>query len=151
MIVNEYVRPGDVRLEYRGLVLIGADSQEALRTAHAARDQNKLWNFAELTLRNQGEPNSGWITDEVMRAIGSSIPALNTDVMMEARNADEVQVAMTVAEGQAESVGITATPSFQAGPTGGTLTVVDLNTNDQDTIRTALDAALAEAQQLRSS
>lgn len=144
MIVDEYVRPGNVRLEYRGLAFIGTDSQEALRTAHAAGDQNKLWNFTELTFQNQGEPNSGWVTDDSMRAIGSSIPGLNTDLMMEARDADEVQVAITVAEGQAESAGINATPTFQVGLTGGALVVVDLNTNDQDAIRAILDDALAD-------
>ena len=43
-VVENYVRPGRVKLVYRGVQIIGPNSQEGLRAIYAAGRQNKLWN-----------------------------------------------------------------------------------------------------------
>jgi protein-disulfide isomerase len=45
-IVEEYVRPRRVQLEYRGLAFLGPDSETALRYALAASFQNRFWQQA---------------------------------------------------------------------------------------------------------
>ena len=59
-IVDEYVRPGHVRLVFRGLAFIGPESDTALRTALAAGAQGRLWNVVHLLYGNQGAENAGW-------------------------------------------------------------------------------------------
>jgi protein-disulfide isomerase len=53
-LIKRYVRLGKIRIEYRGLSFIGADSNGLLTLVQAAGEQNKLWNVAELEYANQG-------------------------------------------------------------------------------------------------
>jgi protein-disulfide isomerase len=71
-IVPRYVRAGRVRLVFRNLAFLGADSLVAARMAAAAALQNRLWQFVYLVYRNQGEENSGWITDADLRRVAAA-------------------------------------------------------------------------------
>ena len=51
-IVDEYVRPGHVRVVFRGLAFIGPESDTALRTALAAGSQGRLWHVVHLLYGN---------------------------------------------------------------------------------------------------
>src|SRR5262249_15227950 len=42
-VVRDFVRTGKVRLVYRGIEIIGPDSEPGLRAIFAAGAQNKLW------------------------------------------------------------------------------------------------------------
>ena len=72
-VIDRYVKPGTARLEFRGLSFIGEDSTRALRFVHAAAAKNKAWNVIELLYENQGEENSGWVTDGLVRAIATEV------------------------------------------------------------------------------
>ena len=76
-IVDEYVRPGRVKIDFRGLAFLGPDSLKALRIAVAAGFQNKLWEVVGLFYENQGEENSGWVTDELIDEILAEVPGLD--------------------------------------------------------------------------
>ena len=65
-VVENYVRPGRLKLVYNGVQIIGPNSQAGLRAIYAAGRQNKLWNLADALYRRQGAENSGWITDAVI-------------------------------------------------------------------------------------
>ena len=54
-IVRDYVRPGKVRMDFRGLKFIGPDSEQALRFAYAAGLQGKLWHAVDLLTRTRGK------------------------------------------------------------------------------------------------
>ena len=45
-IVEEYVKPGRVKIDFRGLAFLGADSDKALRIVIASGFQNKLWEIS---------------------------------------------------------------------------------------------------------
>ena len=68
-VVNEYVKPGRLQLDFRGLAFLGPDSEKALRVALAAGKQNKLWDVVGLFYEDQGEENSGWVTDALIDEI----------------------------------------------------------------------------------
>src|SRR6185503_8555245 len=53
-IVNEYVRTGRLKIDFRGLAFLGPDSDKALKIAMAAGLQNKLWQVVGLFYENQG-------------------------------------------------------------------------------------------------
>ena len=48
------MRPGRLKLVYRGIEIIGPNSQPGLRAIYAAGKQNKLWNLADALYRAPG-------------------------------------------------------------------------------------------------
>jgi protein-disulfide isomerase len=120
-LVETYVRPGDVRIVYRGVPIIGPDSETGLSAAYAAGLQNKLWQFSDITYVNQGEENSGWLDDEFVRAAAASVEGLDVERVMEERDSAEVEELLQAARADAEAIGLEGTPTFQVGKTGGEL------------------------------
>jgi protein-disulfide isomerase len=141
-LVQEYVRDGQLRIEFRGLTFIGPESEEALRAAVSAGQQDKLWNMVELVYTNQGAENSGWVTDDFLRSVGEAVPGLDVDRMMEARDSAEVTATIeeSAAEGQADQV--SGTPSFLLGETGGDLQKLQVSSLGPDEFRAAIDQLL---------
>lgn len=139
-IIDEYVRPGKVKLVFTGLVFIGPDSEPALRATYAAGLQGKLWNYLDLLYRNQGPENSGWVTDGLLRAVGESIPGLDVNAMLTARSSPDVDNAIAFSAQQAQSARVDQTPTFFAGKTGGTLQQVAISSLTADAFRPTLDA-----------
>ncbi len=141
-IIGEYVRPGKVKIVFDGIAFLGPDSEKALRATYAAGLQNKLWNFVDLLYRNQGAENSGWVTDALLRAAAQAVPGLDPGTMLAARQTPEVDNALAATQQQATSARVSSTPSFFAGPTGGTLNRIGVTSLTPPQFRTALDALL---------
>jgi protein-disulfide isomerase len=139
-IVRDYVRSGKVKLVYFGIQIVGPNSEQGLRAVYAAGLQDKLWNFSHLLYQSQGAENSGWITDDLLRRIGDSIPGFDTEKMMADRQSPDVDAALAAAAQQATSARVDRTPMFFAGPTGGTLRQIPLTALSADAFRPALDA-----------
>jgi len=139
-IVREYVRSGKAKIEFRGLTFVGPDSDPALRTALAAGQDGRLWHVVELLYHNQGAENSGWVTEDLLeRAVSSA--RLDASRTLDARSDADVQRQLEAAADAATDDQVPGTPAFSVGPTGGALQL--LPTNDAETLRTAIDAALA--------
>lgn len=141
-IVSEYVRPGKVKLVFNGMTFIGHDSETALRTAYAASLQGKLWNVVDLLYKNQGAENSGWVSDGLLRSVGEAVPGLDAQQMLDQTNSNEVNQALAKGDFQAQQAHVSQTPSFFAGPTGGTLAPVPVSQLDPTPFRAALDDLL---------
>ncbi len=80
-IVDEYVRTGKVKVDFRGLEFLGDDSNKALRAVLAAAKQNKAWQLIELLYDHQGAENSGWVTDDLVSELAGSIAGLDVGEM----------------------------------------------------------------------
>ena len=141
-IVKEYVRTGKVKLVYFGIPIIGQNSEAGLRAVYAAGLQDKLWNFSHLLYKSQGAENSGWITDTLLRRIGDSIPGFDTQKMLADRQSAEVDAALSASTQQATNGHVDRTPTFFAGPTGGTLQQIALTALSADAFRPTLDALI---------
>ncbi len=141
-IVDEYVRAGRVRIEFRGLAFIGPESRVALSTVLAAGQQGKLWNVLHLLYANQGHENAGWVTDDLLRRIGGSVAGLDVERMLEGRSSAGVERELVAAQQSADLAGIDSTPSFLAGPTGGTLEPLVVSSLGPEDIRARLDQLL---------
>jgi protein-disulfide isomerase len=111
-VVNEYVRPGNVKVEYRGYPFIGSDSMKAQRFLFAAAEQNKLWNLEEALYRYQGAENSGWVTDDLIRQLAGKIKGLDVDELFAAANRDDIGTAARQAYNDAVAAGVSSTPSL---------------------------------------
>jgi protein-disulfide isomerase len=142
-IVNDYVRPGKVRLVFGGLAFLGPDSERGLRFALAAGRQNRLWNVVHLLYANQGAENGGWLSDDLLRSVGSTTSGLQLDQAVADAPSQPVSEDIAAIKSQASALGIQGTPSFAAGRTDGRLAPVEISTLDADGLRPALDSLLA--------
>jgi protein-disulfide isomerase len=110
-VLRDYVRPGDLKLEYRGIVIIGPNSVKGLRAIYAAAPQNKLWNMVDALYAQQGAENSGWITNDVIRSAAQQAGA-NPDQILARMNTPAVTAQLTRAAKQAAADQVRGTPSF---------------------------------------
>ena len=140
-LVDEYVRTGKVKAEFRGFPFIGDDSVKAHRFLLAAARQNKLWNLQEALYRNQGGENSGWVTDDLIRRVAGEIPGLDVDQMFADASLPAIEQEAAGAGAAASSAGITGTPTFLIGIGDQQPYLVSFGALDQ--MRAALDDALS--------
>jgi protein-disulfide isomerase len=141
-LVEDYVRAGDLRIEFRGMAFLGADSEKALRAALAAAEQDRLWNVVDLLYLNQGAENSGWVTDDLIAAVGRSVPGLDGAQMQADMSSQDVTNALQADADASAAAGITGTPSFELGRTGGELTRLEVSSLDAGEFRAAIDELL---------
>jgi protein-disulfide isomerase len=141
-IVRRYVRTGKVRLDFKILTFIGPDSDKAGRMTAAAADQNKLWNFIELFYRNQGEENSGYVTDGFLRRIGAAIPGLDVSSALATRDSAPVSSRLAADGAQADRYGVQSTPSFLITRRGGQPQKFEPSQLDVGTFEAQLDREL---------
>ena len=110
-VVDQHVRPGDVKLEFRGISFIGPDSARALRFVQAAGLQDRLWNLEEALYRNQGGENAGWVTDDLIRRLAGEIPGLDVERLFVDADSPQVDALIQQAAALAEEDDISGTPS----------------------------------------
>jgi protein-disulfide isomerase len=110
-LVRRYVRTGRIRMVFRGLTFIGSQSVIAARAAGAAGLQNRLWQFADVFYRNQGDENTGYVRANFLRKIAGAakldVPRLERDTTSQA-----VQQQLASAAAQASRLGVKGTPAF---------------------------------------
>ncbi len=141
-IVQKYVRTGKVKLIFSGMHFVGPDSEKALRAVLAAGLQGKLWNALDLIYRSQGQENSGWVTDSLLRSVGASIPGLDGAKMVADTSSAKVDNGITAGDQEATKAGVNSTPTFFAGPTGGTLQHMSVTALTPAAFAPTLDALL---------
>jgi protein-disulfide isomerase len=142
VVVSDYVRTGRVRIVFRGLAFLRADSELALRAVVAAGTQNKLWNLVDELYRRQGYENGGWVGEELPDAV-AAVSGLELERLQRIGDSRASDQAMIRAASSAQAAGGQGTPSFEVGRTGGRLRLIRLSSLGPEGIRPALDAALA--------
>lgn len=120
-LVRRYVRTGKARLELRVLTFLGEDSLRAGRVAAAAAEQNRGWQFADLFFHNQGQENSGYATDEFLREVAEGVDGLDADAALADSAGPAASAQLRRAAAAAETLGVSSTPTFVGGRTGGRL------------------------------
>ena len=136
------MKTGRVKLVYRGIQVIGPNSQPGLRAIYAAGLQNKLWNVAEALYRQQGAENSGWITNPVIETAAASAGA-DGKAILGASNSPTVTAGLRLAADEASSAGINGTPTFVLENPPGRPQALQLSALDAATFEAALEHALA--------
>jgi protein-disulfide isomerase len=125
-IVENQVRGGEARLDFRNYTVIGAESKPAGAAAIAAGEQGRGWNFVEIFYRNQGSEDSGYVTNEFLTAIAKAAGVPDIARWNAARKSERVLAEVARSTSQAESLGFTGTPSFAAeGPSSSGLEPLD--------------------------
>ena len=142
-LIQDYVKTGKLRIEFRGLAFIGSDSQTALRATLAAGHQDKLWYYVELLYGNQGVENSGWVTEDLLSGIAASVPGLDAQQLEADRKLPSIGTEMAKATAQAQAAGVTGTPSFEIGQTGGPMHSLRVTSLAPPQFRDDIEAELA--------
>jgi protein-disulfide isomerase len=142
-VVSRYVRPGKIRLEYRGLSFLGSDSPNLLALAQAAGEQNKLWNVAELEYQNQGAEGSGYADQAYLEAIAKAVPGLDVKKAFARMGSSAVAARIAQAKSLSDQHAVSQTPTLMIGKTGDEKNMTIMaNTNGQG-LYNSIDAALA--------
>jgi len=142
-VVNEYVKTGRIRIDFRGLAFLGADSDKALRIALAAGKQNKLWDVVGLFYAEQGEENSGWVTDAKIDEILAQVPGLDAaKVRKDAQSAEITKQIQDVAA-EAAQAGVPGTPAFYVARGVNQPIPIQVASLTPDAFRTVLNDALS--------
>lgn len=141
-MVDRYVRPGRLRLEAHLLTFVGEDSVRAGRMAAAAAIQGRLWSFTDAFYANQGQGNTGYVTDEFLDRIAARA---GVDVAAARRGQDEPEAARALrhARDAASRLGVRSTPSFFVRRGDGAPRRVDVTELTPGGFSAALDDALA--------
>jgi protein-disulfide isomerase len=109
-IIENQVKNGEAKLDFRNLVIIGEESIPAGAAALAAGEQGRGWSYLELFYRNQGPERSGYVTDDFMEAVAKAAGVKNLAKWNQERRKLTTEVEKTTAE--AKELGYDATPSF---------------------------------------
>ena len=121
-VIKKYVRSGKVKIEYNSLET-ATHEQETFRTqqvaAYAAGKQNLAWYFIELFYHEQGQEDSGYVTEKYIQGLAEQVPGLNLPNWSAARNDPTYAEQVTHDAQVANAEGFTGTPSFLIGKSGG--------------------------------
>src|SRR5947199_5296379 len=88
-LVERFVRPGKLRIEYRSLETATREPETFRKqqiASLAAGKQNKLWHFNELFYKQQGEENSEYVNEEFLDKLAKEVPALDISKWKSDRN-----------------------------------------------------------------
>ncbi|HEY3552904.1 MAG TPA: thioredoxin domain-containing protein [Solirubrobacterales bacterium] len=109
-IIENPVKKGEVKLEFRNFTIIGEESVPAGAAALAAGEQGRGWHYIELFYRNQAAERSGYVTDEFMEAvaIAAGVENLGKWNQDRRRRTDEVEKTTEAAK----QLGFSGTPTF---------------------------------------
>ena len=140
-LVRDYVKTGKVKLQARTLSFLGADSVRAAKVAAGAERQGRLWPFLETFYANQGEENSGYVTDAFLRQV-SAAAGVNASTALGQADSSFAQGRLSLANSSAADLGIDSTPTFTVARGDGPATVVGSGVLSEQTLGTAIDKAL---------
>ena len=140
-IVENYVRTGRIKVEYRGIVVVGPNSVAGLRAAYAAGRQNKLWNMVEALYERQGAENSNWITLAVIRSAAREVGAAPAPLIT-AADSKAVTAQMTESAKLAQTYGVNGTPTFAIQKQLGPFQQLQVSSLEPGGFSAALDQAL---------
>ena len=106
-LVRDYVRSGRLRIVQRTVPILGPDSETAATWSVAAQRRDRLFEFNELFFRNQGQENSGYVTEEFLGKVARGAGLNPAEVASAAAGLSPPGTA-----------GVSSTPSFRLGRTG---------------------------------
>jgi protein-disulfide isomerase len=156
-VIAKWVRANKLKIEYRSLSTAtgnaeasGTEPKEIFKTqqvaALAAGKQDKAWYFVETFYHEQGEENTGYVTEKFIQTIASQVPGLNLSTWTNDRSDPLLTTQVTATDAQAaNNNGFTGTPSFLIGRTGGSMSKLEYtNPEDPTFINEAVEKLLKE-------
>jgi protein-disulfide isomerase len=146
-LIQKYVRAGKLKIEYLSLETATREPETFRQqqvAAYAAGKQNLAWDFIELFYHEQGQEDSGYVTESYLQGLAQQVPGLNLPDWSAARNDPALAEQVTRDAQLANQQNFTGTPSFLLGKTGGTLSKLENpNLEQPSDFESAIDKLLA--------
>jgi protein-disulfide isomerase len=118
-LISQVVAKGTADYEFRQFPILGPDSIPAAKAALAAGEQGRYWNFVELFYRNQGEENSGYVTDSLLTSIAQAAGVRDISKWNSDRQSSKWDAQISKVQSDAQALGFNSTPSFVVEGPGG--------------------------------
>jgi protein-disulfide isomerase len=134
-IIQKWVRTGKLRIEYHSLETATREPETFKLqqvAAYAAGKQNKAWYFIETFYHEQGEEDSGYVTEKYIQGIASQVPGLNLATWTSDRSDPELANEVSTDAQLANNNGFTGTPSFLIGTSGGAMSKLEYTNSPED-------------------
>ena len=117
-VVQNLVDSGRAKLVWRDFIIYDSDSRVAASAAYAAGEQGKFWEFHNLLYSNQGQANSGWVTQQLMTSFAERL-GLNLTEFTQSMNSGKYNSLIASNFQSGQQLGVAGTPTFfVVGPTG---------------------------------
>ena len=140
-LVRDYVKTGKVKLQARTLHFIGPDSVRAAKVSAGAERQGRLWPFLETFYANQGEENSGYVTDAFLRQV-SAAAGVNASAALGQADSAFAEGRLSLANAEASKLGVDSTPTFTVARGDGPARVVGSGVLSEKTLGVAIEKEL---------
>lgn len=139
-LVEEYVRPGDVRLSLRHFSQSRKPTQISGVAATAAGEQGSQWQYANIFLANLDQIPDAGVTDEFLTTIAAAVPSPEFDVAQWERDlGSERTESRVLADAElATELRLPAQPAVVVDGPGGARELLQKPTLEQ------IEAAIAE-------
>jgi protein-disulfide isomerase len=128
-LVEDYVRPGDLRMDYRHYSFSPLPEELGFLGAEAAADQDYAWPYIYLFFRNQDEAERVGIDEDYLTSIAGSIPELDVpawrDYLHSEAGGAEIRERLARYEELGANLGIRAQPAAIVTGPNGTRTLQD--------------------------
>ena len=153
-IIQKWVKTGKLKIEYHSLETATGGAEKSgsepegmfnkqQEAALAAGKQNKAWDYIELFYHDQGEEDSGYVTEAFLQGLAQQISGLNLAEWTTERGNASFPKEITADSETASNEGFNGTPSFLVGKTGGTLKKYEYTSlKDPTGFEAAFEAAL---------
>jgi protein-disulfide isomerase len=118
-VIDEFVRPGEVKMSFRPIAFINRSSERGALGAEAAGMQDAMWAFVQLIYANQGpESEQDWLTDELLEEAATKL-GLDVEKWKTDYQGEPVASQFFERQTQADADEVTGTPFFVVrGPNG---------------------------------
>ncbi len=135
-LVDDYVRSGDVQLDYRNYSFSERAVQEGFIAAEAAGEQGYLWQYVYLLFRNQAQAERFGVTGNLLESIANSIgeldvPKWKDDFAAGGGEDGAITKRLEAQDETARGLGLRAEPSAIVTGPSGTETLQDSPTLNQ--------------------
>ncbi len=144
-VIEKYVRTGKLKIEYRNLETATREPETfstQQSAAMAAGKQNKAWYFIELFYHEQGQENTGYVTEKYIEELAQQVPGLSLATWTSDRSSPAFTNTITTDAQAANNAGFTGTPSFLIGKSGQTLSKFEASLTEPAAFESAIDKLL---------
>ncbi len=110
--IDEQVRTGKVKIEFRNYVVLGDESEEAAQASLAAAEQGRYWQFVNQFYANQPDETES-LTDEFLAEVAENAGIKDIGLWEERRSDDDRwRQEIERVKNDASRLGFVGTPSF---------------------------------------
>jgi protein-disulfide isomerase len=146
-IVAKYVKTGKLMIRMEPWSILDRpgtppDSNRGQAATIAASLQSKAFQFAEMLYLNQGQEDSGWLTDQMVNLAAASVDGMQVSQVLGKMGSSGVQSIVKAVDQQAATAGFNATPTILLNKKGKSPKVVSVGVPDLSTLESQIETAI---------